>query len=517
MSRLFITTVYIDAFMTGFIIMAFEMLGSRYLSPYFGSGIYTWAALIATVMIAMMIGYYVGGWIADRAPRPAVLGAIISLSTLCFLFVPILHEPVFDAIFDNVQSIPMGSLLAAAALNIPPLVLLSAYTPFAIRLILRSTEVSGSTAGRIYSVSTLGSIVGTLGATFFLIPNFGTTAITYGLAAAALGAGLLMALSGRSLRLLAATAGLAILVPGLAEAACDGKPVPDAELATRADGTLAEHESEYHRTFITKEHDTIFMKFRRRGVDYGQSARRLDDPDAFVFNYARLFTSAPVYVPNPERILVIGLGGGTTSRYLARHIPDATIDAVEVDPGIVDCAKTFFGVKESERYRIHVMDGRVYLRRARDTQYDLIFVDAFRAGYIPFHMLTREFYDLLRDRLTIKGAVLFNLHNGNELFLRSLRTVDAVFDSFDVYTHGRTSVVVAYFGQERDWMALRRSARWAQKHYEFPENLLDVISAYQKVEVRSYSTQTVLTDDFAPVNILQTIERENRAGRADEQ
>lgn len=518
MPRLFVATVYINAFLTGCIIMAFEMVGSRYLSPYFGSGIYTWAALISTVMIAMMIGYYGGGWIADRAPRPAVLGGIIASSSVFFMLVPAFHQPVFDLIFDSVASVAVGSLLAAAVLNIPPLALLSAYTPFAIRLILRSTTVSGSTAGRIYSISTLGSIVGTLGATFVLIPNIGTTAITHALAAAALVAGGLMLRSGRLIGTAAlglGTAALVIMAPGPAGAACGDPPLRDDALAALPDGTLAEHESEYHRTFITKESDKIFMRFRRRGVDYGQSARRLSDPDSFVFDYARLFSVAPVYVPNPARILVIGLGGGTTSRYLARHIPDVDFDLVEVDPGIVACAETYFGVERSDRYRIHVADGRVFLRRAGDTKYDVIYVDAFRAGYIPFHLLTREFYRLLRDRLTIRGAVLFNLHNGNDLFLRSLRTVADSFDNFDVYSLGRTSVVVGYFGRKKPWDTLRNTARWAQQHYGFSNPLPHVISTYETVDPSRYNRQAALTDDFAPVNILQTIERENRLGRID--
>jgi len=186
----FLWLVYLNAFVSGAVIMAFEMLGSRYLNPYFGSGIYTWAALIATVLIALMVGYFLGGWLADRWPTHKLLAGLIMASAVYMAFVPLAADGVLAAIFDAIESVRTGSLAAALALLFVPLTLLGVYSPFAIRLTLRSTEQSGRVAGRIYGISTFGSVFGTLFATFWLIPTLGSRSITYVLAGVALVSGL---------------------------------------------------------------------------------------------------------------------------------------------------------------------------------------------------------------------------------------------------------------------------------------------------------------------------------------
>lgn len=186
----FLLLIYLNAFVTGAIIMSFEMLGSRYLNPYFGSGIYTWAALIATVLIALMVGYFIGGWLADRRPSHRVLALLIVASSVYLGLVPLAADPILAAIFDSIESVRTGSLAAALALLFVPLTLLGVYSPFAIRLTLRDTTRSGSVAGRIYGVSTFGSVFGTLLTTFYLIPSLGSRSITYLLAALTLASGL---------------------------------------------------------------------------------------------------------------------------------------------------------------------------------------------------------------------------------------------------------------------------------------------------------------------------------------
>ena len=171
--------ILVNAFMTGACVMSFEMLGSRYLNPYFGSGIYTWAALISTVLIALMIGYFLGGWLADRYPKASVLGLMMLVSAIFMGTIPMMAPPIFDLIFDALESVAVGSLFAASFLIIPPLILLGGYSPFAIRLVLTDTTHSGRTSGLIYGINTFGSVVGTLFTTFVLVPSLGTLAITY--------------------------------------------------------------------------------------------------------------------------------------------------------------------------------------------------------------------------------------------------------------------------------------------------------------------------------------------------
>src|SRR5258707_8984988 len=188
--------IYVIAFITGGIVMSFEMLGSRYLNPYFGSGIYTWAALISTVLAALTLGYFLGGWLADRTASALVLGTTVLVASLYFLALPTFSDALLEFLLADIDDVRTGSLVASLAILLFPVTLLGMYSPFAIRLMLRSPERSGMVSGTVYGVSTAGSIVGTLGTTFLLIPLIGTKAITYSLGAACLLCGLfLMVLS----------------------------------------------------------------------------------------------------------------------------------------------------------------------------------------------------------------------------------------------------------------------------------------------------------------------------------
>src|SRR5687767_4030938 len=163
--------------------MSFEMLGSRYLNPYFGSGIYTWASLISTVLGALTVGYFIGGWLADRIPSASVLGATVLIGSLYMLVLPIFAQPMLEWVLDGIDDIKIGSLLASIAILFFPVTFFGMYSPFAIRLLLRSAARSGTTSGTVYGISTVGSIVGTLGTTFYLLPTVGSRALTLTLGA----------------------------------------------------------------------------------------------------------------------------------------------------------------------------------------------------------------------------------------------------------------------------------------------------------------------------------------------
>src|SRR5215813_14955505 len=175
----FSAVIYLAAFVTGAIVMSFEMLGSRYLNPYFGSGIYTWASLISTVLAALTAGYFAGGRIADRYPSARVLGAAVLIGSAFILALPSFSTVLLEALLDAIDDIKAGSLASAFMLMFFPVAFYGAYSPFAIRLLLRSTHASGGVSGGVYAISTAGSIVGTLGTTFLLITAIGTRAITF--------------------------------------------------------------------------------------------------------------------------------------------------------------------------------------------------------------------------------------------------------------------------------------------------------------------------------------------------
>ncbi len=197
-SALFVLIVYVVAFITGAIVMSFEMLGSRYLGPFFGSGIFTWASLISTVLAALCVGYFLGGAIADRHPSVLVLAGIVAVGSVYLVVLPTFAQPVLQFFVASIDDIKLGSLLSALAIMFFPVALLGTYSPFAIRLLLPSRANSGLVSGTVYGVSTAGSILGTLGTTFYLIPLIGSRAITFTLGISGLVASVLLLAGSRA-------------------------------------------------------------------------------------------------------------------------------------------------------------------------------------------------------------------------------------------------------------------------------------------------------------------------------
>jgi spermidine synthase len=495
--------IYLVAFVTGAIVMSFEMLGSRYLNPYFGSGIYTWASLISTVLAALCVGYFVGGLAADRYPSPAVLGATVLVGSAYILALPSFSQPLLEGVLAATDDVRSGSLAAAFAILFFPVTFLGMYSPFGIRLLLQSAQHSGRTSGFVYGISTFGSILGTLGTTFFLIPTIGTRAITFTLGIAGVLSGLLLIAVARRQRAMLVLAILTLGAPTVrAEQLIDTNI--RAEMLRHKDGQVAHIETEYNDIFVGKRRNELTLSFQYKGHDYTESTANLTDPDDLPSKYTQMMTLGVVYPPELKRVLMIGLGGGSISTYLGRFMPDVMIETVELDPGVVRAAKKFFGLIETERVRYHEGDGRVFLNRHKDT-YDLILVDAFQGGYIPFHLLTREFYALLKQRLAPGGAAVFNAHSGNKLYTSTLLTLRAVYPSVHVYPSGAgeaITIVTAEPAPVAETLGARASALQEKFGFRFA---LPALLARRDDNYKVTQTGELLTDDFAPVSIYDTI------------
>jgi hypothetical protein len=178
-SRALTFAIYASAFVVGGVLMGFEMLGSRYLFPYFGGGIGTWASLISTVLCALAIGYFAGSAIVAQFPSQRTIGLFILISAAYLACVPATADPVMEKILDRLGDGPSATLTAATALLLVPLSLLGTFSPIAVSLLTRSAEEAGRVAGLVYGVSTMGNVAGTLFTTFTLIPTVGSRAITY--------------------------------------------------------------------------------------------------------------------------------------------------------------------------------------------------------------------------------------------------------------------------------------------------------------------------------------------------
>jgi predicted membrane-bound spermidine synthase len=198
-SRLLSLYIYVCAFIVGGVLMGFEMLGSRYLFPYFGGSIGTWASLISTVLCALAIGYFAGSAIVDRHPSQRTIAISILVAAAYLALVPASADPVMSKILDTLGDGPSATLLASTVLLLVPLTLLGTFSPIAVSILTRSGDDAGRIAGLVYGVSTVGNVVGTLLTTFTLIPTIGSRAITYYFAATLAGsAGILLLPTGRA-------------------------------------------------------------------------------------------------------------------------------------------------------------------------------------------------------------------------------------------------------------------------------------------------------------------------------
>lgn len=522
--------LYANAFIVGFIIMAFEMLGSRYLNPYFGSGIFTWASLISTVLMALSLGYFVGGLIADRKPSIFLLGFLIFLTSAWFGLIPTLSDSLFELVFDAIEDIRYGSLISAILMLFVPLTLLGVYSPFAIRLTLRSTNISGTISGRIFGISTLGSIFGTLVTTFYLIPLIGTQLITYILSISTLLCGLSFFVFGfyekkrninLSITILITIAVIVVFAFSVSSQARAGTfrdsfvstkntRIPVSYLHPNADDLIERVETPYNSIFIFRYGSIIIMSHQGKKRSIIQSIINLENEKELPAIYTQIMPVGLVYVDNPMDILMLGLGGGMTTRYIQRYFPGSSFKVVELDRGVIELAKKYFKVKETEGYKIIEGDARVYLNRNKD-QHDIIMIDAFRGGYVPFHLLTKEFYNLVKDRLKDDGCFVLNLDHTTKLFESSLKTLHSVFESVDVYTSPGigNAIAVAYNRAKLSKLFLIERAISLQREHNFYYDMHDTVLMRRNVEITPEAK--LLTDDFAPVNVYKNSPRLNQS------
>jgi spermidine synthase len=278
-----------------------------------------------------------------------------------------------------------------------------------------------------------------------------------------------------------------------------------AQMAKHRDGPIAHVETQYNDLFIAKRGPMMTLSTRFK-VNYNiHSMINLTDPDDMPAPYTQLLTAGLLYPPSTKRILMIGLGAGSVSTYLTRAMPDAQIDVVELDPGVISAARQYFGVRETDRLHIVESDGRVYLARHKEL-YDLIVLDAFRELGVPFHLLTREFYTLVKEHLAPGGAVASNVAGGTRLYSSTLVTLRAVFPTVDVYpdfvdADEAQVVMVAASTPEPSAGMLMERARVLQEDHHFRYALPEL--ARRRVVNRSAERGELLTDDFAPVNLYE--------------
>jgi spermidine synthase len=524
-------SLYFAVFVSGAVLLGVEIASSRVLAPFFGNSLYVWGALIGVVLTGLAIGYWAGGALADRRPVVGMLLGVMALGALLVLAIPFADDRVLRWVVDWDPGARLNPLVAAVLLFGPMSVVLAAVTPVAVRIAAHSVDTVGRTAGRLFAVSTFGSIVGTFATAFVLIPEFGTNQLL-AQGAAALLAGTALVAAARSLPIvgvagLAAAAGAAALSVSLAPeqtgrlspaAAENYSPVyrlrggsTNEPTDFEAEGlkVLYRKESAYHAIAVVEDDQSRYLRFDNSF----QSAMNLGAPFTSPFEYPDYFTLALTYRPEARRALFIGLGGGSGPKRFWRDFPQLEVDAGELDREVVNLAYRYFGLPRDDRLQVEVEDGRRHLQTT-DDRWDVILLDAYYSDSVPFHMTTREFLQLARSRLNPGGIVVANVIGsiegpGSRLFRSFYRTYRSVFPSVAVHPVGlrndidslRNVIVIAGNGAfpSREFLL----DRWQQLRRQYPR-VPDLRRPIRTRYERFVPTRDVpvLTDDYAPTDAL---------------
>jgi spermidine synthase len=385
-------------FVVGISTLGAEIAAARLLAPYFGASTIVWANTIGIVLVALSIGYWYGGRVADRDPTLRGLLRVVLLGATLLAAVPFVADPFLEVAVDALDEISAGafagSLLAVLVLVAVPVLVLGMVAPYAIRLSVDSVEQAGQVAGRLYAISTIGSLLGTMLSALLFIPLLGTrrTFLVMALALA-----IVAVLGLRQRRLIPVPALLVLLI---------ALPVGTVKATEDGDRVLHEADTEYQYARVVEDVDTgdRFLE-----LNEGQAVHSMMRKGSFLTNNIwDEYLVAPLAALDepPGRIAILGNAAGTTARAYGRFFPETFVDGVEIDGELTDIGREYFDLR-NPRLETFTDDARPYLRRT-ERKYDAILVDAYRQPYIPFYLATREFFELVRDRLDPGGVVLVN-------------------------------------------------------------------------------------------------------------
>jgi spermidine synthase len=376
-----------------------EIAAVRLLAPYFGASTIVWANTIGVVLVALSLGYWLGGRLADRHPSMRGLCLLALTAAGLLALVPFIADPLLDVAVDALDSISagafLGSLLGVLGLVAVPVLLLGAVSPYALRLAVSSVEEAGTVAGRLYAISTAGSLVGTLTSALLFIPLVGTrrTFLIFALAIS------VVAVAGLRPRRRWALAPAAI-------AALMAVPVGTLKAEAENGRVIFETETPYQYARVVERPSGV----RVLELNEGQAQHSRYEPGTVLTgDYWDGFLTMPFAALNgpPRRMAILGNAAGTTARAYARLFPDTWIDGVEIDAELSEIGRRYFHMR-NPRLRLHHEDARPYLRRT-DERYDVIALDTYRQPYIPFYLSTVEFFELAHDRLAPGGVVVVNV------------------------------------------------------------------------------------------------------------
>ncbi len=277
-----------------------------------------------------------------------------------------------------------------------------------------------------------------------------------------------------------------------------------------------EKNSLYTSIYVYQKGSVVTLRFGKRGLFPIQSQVDLNHPRMHMLEYSTLMFCGLFYQPRPERILVLGLGGGVVPREMRHYYPDSEIDVVEIDPDIPPIATKFMGFKEDDKLKVHVEDGRMFvkkrLRREGAGKYDIIILDAFNSEYIPFHLMTREFLLEVKGILAKDGVVVANVFSSNRLFDAQFKTFLEVFGRCQAFFGDEsTNAMLAAPGPSAPILTEREAIIQARQLQDKLKPLFSLPKVAGRLSANAAPDPgaKVLTDDLAPVNWLRDQETRN--------
>ncbi len=387
-------SLFVIVSMSGAAVLAIELLGTRILGPFYGVSLFLWSALITVTLAALSAGYAVGGRIADRKGTMRGLAFILAAAGVWICLIPLLRRPVILIV--EPLGLRLTVLIAALILFFPPLMLLGMVSPWAVKLRTSALTEVGRSVGNLYAVSTIASVIAAILTGFVLIPGIAVSRLILGIGAFLLLAALIAAMSGgKKTAKVAAVTLILFLCAAAAAILTSASPA-----ATGNATVLASDQSPYAEITVVEYKEAKFLLIDG-SIHTFTDAGSGDN----LFPYVNVLDIPRFMFRDAGRALLIGLGGGSVARRMS--IFQWHVDGVEIDPVVVRFAGEHFGLKPDDAV-VHEMDGRNFLRRTNDT-WDMIILDAFGSGTVPFHLITKEMMELVSRCLRPGGIVAVNV------------------------------------------------------------------------------------------------------------
>lgn len=495
--------LYLAVFMGGVSTIGIEITASRLIAPYFGSSTIIWATIIGLTLTYLSIGYYLGGKLADRFPSERFLYLVFAGAAAGTAIIPLVSRPILNASLDAFSSLNIGAfygtLIGVIFLFLIPITLLGCVSPLALRLRLQGIDQAGGTAGSLYALSTLGSIIGSFLPVIVLVPYLGTRQTFYAFAGVLALVALIGLLSSRATAQAAISVALVAILIGISAFGSRGN-LRRAE----AGELLYEGESEYNYIQVIRNGDEVGLV-----LNDGHAIHSIYNPNQLLtegpWDYFMMapFFNANQRVEDVRSLCLIGLAGGTTARQFTQvYGAGVRIDGVEIDPQIVEVGREYFAMTQPN-LNVIVEDGRYFLKTT-DQRYDVIGVDAYRQPYIPFQLTTKEFFEESYAHLNERGTMVLNAGRyGTDYRLVNAiaTTMKAVFPHVYLVDVGRFSntMIIATKGEST---AANYAANVARLAPDTPLRTIGDLSL-RTGNVREWTGGgLVFTDNRAPVEMV---------------